>query len=109
MLSFYRPFIAPAVALLTCVAAQGQLTLPGKTLGGALGLEQPAKNAKNILKNHISPPCPHLDKTLRDLLDYARINHPALYRQAIKLRRTGFTQGATRNWLENAICTTEGF
>jgi N-acetylgalactosamine-6-sulfatase len=58
---------------------------------------------------HVTPPCPHLDKNLRDLLNYARINHPALYRQAFKLRRTGFTQGATRNWLENAICTTEGF
>jgi hypothetical protein len=58
---------------------------------------------------HVTPPCPHLDKNLRDLLNYAQINHPALYRQAFKLRRTGFTQGATRNWLENAICTTEGF
>ena len=106
-----RLLIVPAILLASCFAAQADKTdLPGKTLQAATraGIQQPAKNAKNILKGIVSPECPHLGKTLRELLTYARVSWPALYRQAIRLRRTGFTQAATRAWLTAAICIQEG-
>ena len=106
-----RLLIVPAILLASCFAAQADKTdLPGKTLQAATraGIQQPAKNAKNILKGVVSPECPHLGKTLRELLTYARVTWPALYRQAIRLRRTGFSQIATRSWLVSAICDQEG-
>jgi hypothetical protein len=105
-----RLLIVPALLLASCFAAQAEIALPGKTLQAATraGIQQPAKNAKNILKGIISPDCPHLGKTLRELLTYARVTWPALYRQAIRLRRTGFSQIATRSWLVSAICHQEG-
>lgn len=109
MSNLLRPFLVPAIALATCVASQAALSLPGKTLGNLRPGLQPTKNAKNILKGHVSTHCPHIGKSLRDLLNYSRATWPALYRQALKFRRTGFTQEDTRIWLEGAICSAEGF
>ena len=102
-----RIFLVPAIALAASASAFAQLSLPGKTLSRA-GLE-PAKNAKNIAKRTVSPDCPYLGMSLRDLLLHARNAWPALYRTAVKLRRTGFDAEATRQWLEQAICVQEGF
>ena len=107
-----RPFLIPAVALMTGLAAQANPALPGKTLNKTTtrsGVEQPVKSGKNIFKGVPSAPCPHLNLSLRQLLVYARDNHPALFRQAINLRRNGFTQNALRVWLLDAICAQEGF
>ncbi len=117
MLKALRNLLLPALVLISATAAQAQTqvrrSLPGKTLkvlgSSQAGIAQPSKNVKNILKGIVTPPCPHIGKSLRVLMVYARVQHPALYRQSVKLRRTGFTQEQTRQWLEDAICSAEGF
>lgn len=105
-----KAILAAAVLVASGTAVQAQkLALPGKTLRltSATGVQQPVHNAKNALGVPVTPDCPHIGKSLRDLLNYARISHPSLYRQALALRRTGFTQEDVRIWLEGQICTAE--
>lgn len=108
-----KPLLISSVVLATGPSVHAQLALPGKTLKkpsiSRTGIKQPAKNTKNILKAPPTAPCPHIGKSLRDLLLYARANRPALYRQAVKQRRTGFSQEQTRVWLLDAVCIAEGF
>lgn len=105
--------VAGVVFAAAAMSPAQQLPLPGKTLSQpALNLEgadQPAKNVKSIFKGVSSPLCPYLGWPLRDLLVYARANHPSVYRQAVALRRTGFTQLQVRDWLESELCLAEGF
>lgn len=109
MFRVVRHLILPAVFLASGVAVQAQLSLPGKTLrvskpANKAGIVQPTKNPKNILQGAVSPECPYLNMTLRDLMVFSRANCPDLYRQAVELRRTGFTQEQTRQFLEDELC-----
>jgi hypothetical protein len=107
--------VSGVILTAAAVAPAQSLSLPGKTLStpapnrAGIIATQPAKNVKNVLGGIASPVCPHIGKSLSDLMSYARANHPAIYRQAVALRRTGFTQDQVRDWLENELCTIEGF
>jgi hypothetical protein len=112
-------FVSGAVLMAAASSHAQGVPLPGKTLQapaapqipnrGGFVASQPEKNVKSVLGPVSSPLCPHIGKSLRDLLLYARANWPAIYRAAVDLRRTGFTQDQVRDWLENELCTAEGF
>jgi hypothetical protein len=109
MIKVVRYLILPAVFLASGVAAQAQLSLPGKTLRiskptNKAGIVQPAKNPKNILKGPVTPTCPFIGMELRELLVFARANCPDVYRAAVAQRRTGFTKPQTRQFLEDELC-----
>ncbi len=93
------------------VEAQAErLKLPGRTLGVKTAkMEQPAKNPQNVFGVAVSPPSPYIGQSLRFLLNYSRANHPALYRQALSLRRTGSSQPAVQAWLLDQISLIEGY
>lgn len=94
------------------ISAQSKRAFPGIQLNktskeGKAG--NPARNSKNVIANATSPACPHIGQSLRALLIYARTNHPSIFRQAVAVRRSGSSQAATRDWLEQALCTADGF
>ena len=109
--------LAGAVALACVSTAQAQkpAPLPGATLSQASRttldgrILRVSHDPKNVISGVVSPDCPYLTWTLRDLLNYARANHPAIFRQATALRRGGATKDATRDFLRMAICVAEGF
>lgn len=107
MIKTLRLLLVPALLFSTGVVVQAQ-SLPGKTLSSnapstRAGIVQPAKNIKSVVKGVSTPTNPFEPLTLRQLLVFARANHPDLYRQAIKFRRIGFTQDQTELFLETAI------
>ena len=104
-----------ALVFASSAHAQKASPLPGATLNGASRTTLDGRfirlthNPKSVVSGVVSPDCPYLTWELRDLLNFARANHPAIYRQALALRRGGATKDATRDFLRMAICVAEGF
>ncbi|NNC89271.1 MAG: hypothetical protein HKN82_12495 [Akkermansiaceae bacterium] len=99
--------LSASILFLALTGIVGAGGLPGKTLNKKRALKF---NAQVAFSQAPSPVCPYIGQTLRYLMNYARANHPDLYRQALGLRRdAGFTQEQVRVWLENQLCVREGY